>query len=226
MSFRNLEVPYFSQRENNTVWHRRYTSNDEMAKKNPDLIGTIVPNGKTDSKAKNSCNITCLAMMLHYFGVTSDTPDEMMRKVFDPSASELATYSDGQKNLVTETYGNGGFFESVYNMKSFAEKFYNVAVEASETKKIDDIKEEVLSGYPVLVSCGITRAYASSEYVSPSKESAYSKVFNKELSATNAYDYDNKLAEYTNQINEKEQQLSSTPLTGKKRKSLQAKATH
>lgn len=221
MSFyRNLEVPYFSQRENKTVWHERYTSNDDVVKKNPSLIGTIIPNGKTDSKAKNSCNITCLAMILHYFGVTSDTPDEMMRKVFEPSVSELATYSDGQKKLAAEAYTNGGFFESVYNMKSFAEKFYNVTVDASETKKMDDIKKEVLSGYPVLVSCGITRAYASSEYVSPSKEEAYSNVFNKKLSATNASDYNNKLTEYRNQMNEKEQQLSNTSLTGKEKEAI------
>lgn len=29
MSFyRNLEVPYFSQRENKTVWHRKYTQGE------------------------------------------------------------------------------------------------------------------------------------------------------------------------------------------------------
>lgn len=85
---RNLEVPYFSQRENKTVWHRRYTKKEiEDKKESSSLIGTIIPNGKTDSKAKNSCNITCLAMIMHYFGVTSDTPDEMMRKVFEPTAA-------------------------------------------------------------------------------------------------------------------------------------------
>ena len=114
MTFRNLEVPYFSQRENKTVWHRRYTKEEvEANKESSSLIGTIVPNGKTDTKAKNSCNITSLAMILHYFGITTDTPDEMMRKVFSPTKDELKNYTSGQKDLVTETYKNAYLFESI-----------------------------------------------------------------------------------------------------------------
>ena len=33
--------------------------------------------------ASISCNITCVAMILHYYGITSDSPDDMMEKVFD-----------------------------------------------------------------------------------------------------------------------------------------------
>ena len=80
---RNLEVPYFSQRENSSIWYERYSKDNKIVQTNPLLEGTIVPNGKTDTKAQDSCNITSLAMLLHYFGVTSDTPDEMMRKVFN-----------------------------------------------------------------------------------------------------------------------------------------------
>ena len=86
MSFRNLEVPYFSQRENKCIWIEKYPLDSKIIDADgKHLAGGIVPNGKTDTKAKNSCNITCLAMILHYFGITTDTPDEMMRKVFTPT---------------------------------------------------------------------------------------------------------------------------------------------
>ena len=80
---RNLEVPYFSQRENTTVWYRRYTQKEAENKHDLSLVGKVVEGGASYTKAKDSCNITSLAMLLHYFGVTSDTPDEMMRKVFN-----------------------------------------------------------------------------------------------------------------------------------------------
>ena len=82
-NFRNLEVPYFSQRENTTVWHRRYTQKEAENKRDLSLVGKIVEGGASYAKTKDSCNITSLAMLLHYFGVTSDIPDEMMRKVFN-----------------------------------------------------------------------------------------------------------------------------------------------
>ena len=80
---RNLEVPYFSQRENKIYWHKKFSKNDDITKDNPELIGNIDNSVEPVSMAKQSCNITSLAMLLHYFGVTSDTPDEMMRKVFN-----------------------------------------------------------------------------------------------------------------------------------------------
>jgi len=107
-----------------------------------------------------------------------------------------------KKELVEKTYSTDSFFEPIKNIKTFAEKFYHVTVETSTTKKMDAIKNEILSGYPVLVSCGILRPYLSSEYVLPSKKKAYAKVFNRELSTVSASSYDNKLAEYINQINE------------------------
>ena len=80
---RNLEVPYFSQRDNKIYWHKKFSKIDDITKDNPELIGSIDNSVEPVSMAKQSCNITSLAMLLHYFGVTSDTPDEMMRKVFN-----------------------------------------------------------------------------------------------------------------------------------------------
>ena len=30
-----------------------------------------------------TCNITSLCMILHYFGITDDSPDDMLYKIFD-----------------------------------------------------------------------------------------------------------------------------------------------
>lgn len=132
---RNLEVPYFSQRVNKAVWKKKYSSGDKITKNKPELIGTIDENTEPVSMAKQSCNVTCLAMILHYFGVTSDTPDVMMKKVFEPSSEQLKTYTSEQKELVEKTYSTDSFFEPIKNIKTFAEKFYHVTVETSTTKK-------------------------------------------------------------------------------------------
>ena len=79
---RNLEVPYFSQRENRTVVNIYYKE-DIVDSKTKKIIHKSGDLKATYTKAQDSCNITSLAMLLHYFGVTSDTPDEMMRKVFN-----------------------------------------------------------------------------------------------------------------------------------------------
>ena len=217
MSFyRNLEVPYFSQRENKTVWHEKYSKDNKVVKNNPELEGKLVPNGRTDSKAKNSCNITCLAMILHYFGVTSDTPDEMMRKVFDPSDSELATYSDEQKNLVAETYTNNGFFESIENMQKFAKEFYNAESEVRYQKTFEEIKNDILAGFPALVSVGLLNNYDESFYkedlesdkgIQDIKNYAYHLYAKVALSSVKKNDYDNKNSELESKIETLEENL-------------------
>lgn len=220
MSNRNLEVPYFSQRANKVEWHRRYSSSDPQVIKKPELKGTVVPNTNPVSMAKQSCNVTSLAMLLHYFGVTSDTPDVMMKKVFDPTKEEFASYTAKQKELVEKTYSTDDFFEPVNNLKEFAENFYNVTVETSTNKKLNEVKQEVLAGYPVLVSCGILRVYASSEYYTLSKKEAYSKIFNVAINDNLVTKYDEKITEYNNNISQKVLLLENPELTSEQQKAI------
>lgn len=160
---RNLEVPYFSQRENKTVWHRRYTKKEiEDKKESSSLIGTIIPNGKTDSKAKNSCNITCLAMILHYFGVTSDTPDEMMRKVFEPTTTGClrgeASNFDLWENALSQIFVTGNsfyFLHPVYSLRHF-EKAGLFEFNPYEGKKYSEIYS--LGSMPEIVGNNITES--------------------------------------------------------------------
>ena len=72
---RNLAVPFFTQRDNTYVWQQRNEN------------GTIwkYKDGKEGPKypmAWRSCNITSLCMVLHYWGLTEETPDQMLEKVF------------------------------------------------------------------------------------------------------------------------------------------------
>ena len=134
MSFRNLEVPYFSQRKNKTIYYEYY--DEDVIDNNNKIIHKAGDIKSSDSKAKNSCNITCLAMVLHYFGITKDTPDEMMKKVFNPLEKELKTYTALQKSLVTKAYTDNEFFESAENLKDFADYFYHAKTEVYYNKKL------------------------------------------------------------------------------------------
>jgi len=214
-NFRNLEVPYFSQRENSSIWYERYSKDNKIVQTNPLLEGTIVPNGKTDTKAKDSCNITSLAMLLHYFGVTSDTPDEMMRKVFNPTEKELESYSAAQKQLVTEAYTNSNIFESIETMQMFAKEFYNVESEVAYQKTFKEIKNEILTGYPCLVSCGIIRDYDITEQaVKVIKGFAHKALFGRE----SWEQYDKKITDYNASITKYEKQLENENIQDEKEK--------
>ena len=219
---RNLEVPYFSQRENSSIWYERYSKDNKIVQTNPLLEGTIVPNGKTDTKAKDSCNITSLAMLLHYFGVTSDTPDEMMRKVFEPSETEFAKYTSEQKKIVRDSYTNDKIFESIYTLQTFVQAFYNVTAEVAVPKKFDEVKNNVLAGYPCLVSCGIIRDYDITDQTKKViKGLAYDALFGSE----SWKQYDEKIALYNASITKYENQLENRELLQDEKEKIERNLT-
>ena len=57
---RNLSVPFFTQRDNTYVWQQK----NEI---------TNIPFGPKYPMAWRSCNITSLCMILHYWGLTTET---------------------------------------------------------------------------------------------------------------------------------------------------------
>ena len=66
---RNLAVPFFTQRDNTYVWQQ--INIDSNLKKGPQY-----------PMAWRSCNITSLCMILRYWGLTEETPNQMIEKVF------------------------------------------------------------------------------------------------------------------------------------------------
>ena len=80
---RNLAVPFFTQRDNTYIWQQKtgeiiYDDNDPAKIKYNvgDSFGQKYP------MAWRSCNITSLCMVLRYWGLTEETPDQMLEKVF------------------------------------------------------------------------------------------------------------------------------------------------
>ena len=75
-------VPFFSQRSN------RYIEGDR-------------------SFAADTCNLTSLCMVLHYLGITDDTPDVLIRKFLaeDYKESDSYTYWKNLKQCCTDLYG-------------------------------------------------------------------------------------------------------------------------
>jgi hypothetical protein len=74
---RNLPVPFFSQRQNDFILKEYYL--EDIRNKS---TGKIIYN-KGDLKREVSmdcrtCNITSLCMLLHYWGLTKETPNQMI----------------------------------------------------------------------------------------------------------------------------------------------------
>jgi hypothetical protein len=136
---RNLAVPFFSQRENKYVWQQKKMDNSPK------------PNTER-SLAWTSCNITSLCMILHYFGVTKDSPDDMMEKIF---TSHLEPFSSWQKD--EEGYNA---FEKAENMKHIVEVLYPMSGATIETKdpnakvNLDYVSRQIEKNYPVWFSYG------------------------------------------------------------------------
>ena len=79
---RNLAVPFFTQRDNTYVWQQLYSETKK------DEEGNVIqekdkPFGPKYPMAWRTCNITSLCMVLHYFNITTDTPNQMIKKVFE-----------------------------------------------------------------------------------------------------------------------------------------------
>ena len=218
---RNLEVPYFSQRENRTVVNIYYRE-DIVDSKTKKIIHKAGDLKATYTKAQDSCNITSLAMLLHYFGVTSDTPDEMMRKVFNPTEKELGSYSAAQKQLVTDAYTSSRIFESTETMQNFTKAFYNVTAEVAYQKTFKEIKNEILAGYPCLVSCGIIRDYDITDQTKKViKGLAYDALFGSE----SWKQYDEKVALYNASITKYENQLENGELLQDEKEKIERNLT-
>ena len=66
---RNLAVPFFTQRDNTYIWQQK----NEI---------TNIAFGPKYPMAWRSCNITSLCMILHYWGLTQETPNQMIERVY------------------------------------------------------------------------------------------------------------------------------------------------
>ena len=79
---RNLAVPFFTQRDNTYIWQQKYEKDKIDSITGKKTKEKDKPFGPQYPMAWRSCNITSLCMLLHYWGLTEETPNQMIEKVF------------------------------------------------------------------------------------------------------------------------------------------------
>jgi uncharacterized protein YvpB len=151
---RNLPVPYFSQRENKYLWQQIATEDityKGKSVKEGEAFGDFV------SLAWSSCNITSLCMILHYFGITDDTPDQMMEKFFTMIFPGENGGKDFRHEAYTEKLGPNRLIFG-HLLKIFVTDAYdlnsNYILHTEKKLSIDDVQDYIAKGYPVWISYG------------------------------------------------------------------------
>lgn len=169
MSDFNLSVPFFSQRDNTYEWHYRYEDTDKDKNEQKREVANPLISKKI---AGDCCNISCLAMILNYLGITTDTPLKMSEKIFGPSdvtklpdESIFNRYIEYRKKANVSSQKGYNCILNPEVLCDIAKDIYNVRnTFFSYSYSLEQIKKEVEAGYPVIVNCGIVNP--SSEYVS------------------------------------------------------------
>jgi len=110
----NLSVPYYCQRDNKYIWYMR----DKNGIKDISTKKVLAP---------ITCNVTSLCMILHYFGITQDSPDDMLYKIFDSAEfkddSKFATWRTTAYPAEDKCPGD---LEERANMKHVAHVLYGL----------------------------------------------------------------------------------------------------
>ena len=167
---RNLAVPFFTQRDNTYIWQQKtgeiiYDDNDPTKIKYNvgDSFGPKYP------MAWRSCNITSLCMVLHYWGLTEETPDQMLEKVFAKKEwgwSEEEYCRDTEKKI----YKGAARVEVWENLKAVAEYYISLSNQTSfkvhqneKDLSIALLQELIGKGFPVMLSCGLAALKDSSD---------------------------------------------------------------
>jgi hypothetical protein len=146
---KNLAVPFFSQREIEFIWYQYQEGSTE--KKN----GTDNQPLPGHSLAWAPCNIASLCMILHYFGITNDTPDELLEKVFSSNDTDIRPWRETAQGYNALQYAE--------NMQKIIEKLYPLPGVTIEIKKAGNnvglayINEQIKNNYPVWFSFGPLR---------------------------------------------------------------------
>ncbi len=159
----NLPVPYFCQRENKYIWYQKATDiifDDD----NPSIIKYNIGDSITETEkvmGPITCNITSLCMILNYFGITDDTPDDMMYKIFDSDEfandSKFSVWRTTPAPNANDTPGPCAL-EDRANMKHIANVLYGLEteneVETFGSLKLERAKKFIDNGLPVWFSYG------------------------------------------------------------------------
>lgn len=151
--FRNLPVPFLSQRQNDYLWYKRDKDNFVIANQTPVSMDC------------RTCNITSVMMVMKYLGLTGierivnnitfttpSTPKEFLTKYFNHEYDSI--FTDMPTFGVT-------CLEDWNNLKKIASDIFGADCTYdspdSKTISLETVKDEIAAGYPVCISIGINK---------------------------------------------------------------------
>lgn len=150
---RNLAVPFFTQRDNTYVWQQLDEENKPFGLKYP--------------MAWRTCNITSLCMILNYFNLTKETPNQMIKKVFEKAKENnkwgwLYEANNDSSLLGASRLENWDNLVDVAKLYTDGKEGYTVTRGNSLSMEI--LQQEIAKGFPVMISTGLGKLISNNSY--------------------------------------------------------------
>ena len=152
---RNLAVPFFTQRDNTYVWQRK-TEEGKIWKDKNGQEGSKYP------MAWRTCNITSLCMILHYWGLTEETPNQMVENIFAKNKEgegKNAKWGWLYEANSDAKHEGASRLENWSNLKDIAELYIEgkegFSVTRGQNLSMPILETEIAKGCPVMISTGL-----------------------------------------------------------------------
>jgi len=156
---RNLPVPFFSQREVNYKWqlHRNGL---------PDIDSPKI------SLAAAICNIVSMGMLLHYYGITDDTPSQMLDKFFtiDNFRTPPSNQFFGVNNIPLDLRHVANGWQQLQHwgiLQQFPRLAYGIPssyIKQIPDMPLSDVEAQIKRGNPVMFSYGAVSGSGGARY--------------------------------------------------------------
>lgn len=160
---RNLAVPFFTQRDNTYIWQQKYEKDKFDSVTNKKIEVKDKPFGPKYPMAWRTCNITSLCMILHYWGLTKETPNQMIEKVFSKEDWGWSKESnDDAQHLGASRLESWDNLEIVANL--YIEGKEGFSVTRGENLSMTILQSQIAKGCPVMLSTGLGKYIKNNEY--------------------------------------------------------------
>lgn len=151
---RNLAVPFFTQRDNTYVWQQLDDNNQSFGPKYP--------------MAWRTCNITSLCMILHYWGLTKETPNQMIEKVFSKTDKDWKWLYEETVEEKNKTRKGAARLENWSDLEKVAKLYTDgkvgfKVVQGNSTLSVQLLKDQIEKGIPVIISTGLGSEFGSGD---------------------------------------------------------------
>ena len=164
---RNLAVPFYTQRDNTYVWQQLYDK-DEYNSKNILIKQKNQPFGPKYPMAWRTCNITSLCMILHYWGLTEETPNQIIEKAFSKTGDGWNWLYEVTEEREDKTKTGAARLEDWSNLKKIAMLYIEgkegyTVVQGEKKLSMDLLQTQIAKGIPVMISTGLGSPFGSGD---------------------------------------------------------------